>query len=55
MNPMFVFLVLLVAIIVWFLLSFAFHPIGRLFYQIWKDVVDEINNDDESEEKKDER
>lgn len=54
MNPTFVILVILLAIIIWFLLSFAFKPIGRLFYRIWKDAVDEINNN-ESEEKKDER
>lgn len=55
MNPTFVILVILLAIIIWFLLSFAFRPIGRIFYQIWKDAVDEINKNDESEEKKDER
>lgn len=55
MNPTFVILVILAAIAIWFLLSFAFRPIGRLFYRIWKDAVDEINKNDESEEKKNER
>lgn len=55
MNPVFVFLVILAAVAVWFLLSFAFRPIGRFFCRIWKDAVDEINKNDESEEKKDER
>lgn len=55
MNPVFVFLVILVAVAIWFLLSFAFRPIGRFFYRIWKDAVDEINRNEESEEKKDER
>lgn len=55
MNPVFVLLVILVAIAAWFLLSFAFRPIGRFFYRIWKDAVDEINKKDESEEKKNER
>lgn len=55
MNPVFVFLVILVAVAIWFLLSFAFRPIGRFFYRIWKDAVDEINRSEESEEKKDER
>lgn len=55
MNPVFVLLVVLAAAAVWFLLSFAFRPIGRFFYRIWKDAVDEINKNDESEEKKDER
>ena len=55
MNPAFIFLVAIGAISTWFLLSFAFRPIGRFIYQIWKDAVDEINKNDESEEKKDER
>lgn len=52
MNPVFVLLVILAAVVVWFLLSFAFKPIGRFFYRIWKDAVGEINKNDESEEKK---
>lgn len=55
MNLVFIFLVILAAVAVWFLLSFAFRPIGRFFYRIWKDAVDEMNKNDESEEKKDER
>lgn len=55
MNPVFIFLVILAAVAVWFLLSFAFRPIGMFFYRIWKDAVDEINKNDESEEKKNER
>lgn len=55
MNPVFVILIILGAVALWFLLSFAFRPIGRFIYRIWKDAVDEINKNDESEEKKDER
>lgn len=51
MNLVFLLLVILAAVAVWFLLSFAFRPIGRFFYRIWKDAVDEINKNDESEEK----
>lgn len=51
MNPIFVFLIILAAVAVWFLLSSAFEPIGKLFYRIWKDAVDEINKNNESEEK----
>lgn len=54
MNPVFILLVILAAIAVWFLLSFAFRPLGKLLYRIWKDAVDEINKK-ESEEKEDER
>lgn len=52
MNPVFIILVILGAVVLWFLLSFAFRPIGRFIYRIWKDAVDEINKNDESEEKK---
>lgn len=51
MNPVFVFLVILAAVVVWFLLSFVFYPLGRFIYRIWKDAVDEINRE-ESEDKK---
>lgn len=50
MNP--VFIVIGVAVAAWFLLSFAFRPVGKFIYRIWKDAVDEINKNDESEEKK---
>lgn len=52
MNPVFVFLVILAAVAVWFLLSFVFYPLGRFVYRIWKDAVDEINRE-EREGKKD--
>lgn len=55
MNPAFIILVILAAVAVWFLLSFAFYPLGKLIYRIWKDAVDGINKNDESEEKKNER
>lgn len=52
MSPVFVFLVILAAVAAWFLLSFAFYPLGRIIYRIWKDAVDEINKNDESEGEK---
>lgn len=51
MNPVFIFLVIVAAAAAWFLLSFAFRPIGIFFCRIWKDAVGEINKKDESEEK----
>lgn len=51
MNTVFVFLVILAAVVAWFLLSFVFYPLGRFIYRIWKDAVDEINRE-ESEDKK---
>lgn len=55
MNPAFLILVILGLVALWFLLSFVFYPLGRLICRIWKDAVDEIKKNDESEEKKDER
>ena len=52
MNPVFVILVLLCAVILWFLLSFVFYPFGRLLYRIWKEAIDEMNRDDKPKKKK---
>lgn len=43
MNPMFWILVILAVILLWFLLAFLYRPIGRLFYRIWEDAINEIN------------
>ena len=51
MNPAFIFLVILAVIILWFLLSFAFFPIGKFIYRIWKDAIDEMNREENKEEK----
>ena len=47
MNPVFFILVLLAAVLVWFLLSFVFFPVGKLAYRLYKDAIDEINRKDE--------
>lgn len=49
MNPAFILLVLLGAVAVWFLLSFAIRPIGMFIYRIWKDAVDSINKEEREE------
>ena len=53
MNPVFVFLVLVGAVVLWFLLSALFYPFGRFLHRIWKDAADEINREDQNKEKKD--
>ncbi len=50
MNPVFVVLVILGTILLWFLLSFAFIPLGRLIYRIWKDAIDEMNKREKEKE-----
>jgi hypothetical protein len=47
MNPALIILVLIAAVVLWFLLSFVFYPLGKLVYRIYKDAVDEINRKDE--------
>lgn len=53
MNPVFVILVVLAAIALWFILSFAFNWIGKLFFGIWENAIDNLNKkENESEEPK---
>lgn len=50
MNFVFWLLVIITLIILWFLLAFTFRPIGRFFYRIWKDAIEEIDKEDEDKE-----
>ena len=47
MNPVFMLLVILVTILLWFLLAFAYKPFGKLLHKIGKDAMDEINENEE--------
>lgn len=49
--PVFYFLILLGVVIIWFLLSFIFYPLGKFLHRIFKDAVDEINRTDKKNEK----
>lgn len=51
MNPVFIALVIAAAVIVWFLLSIAYIPLGNLILKVWKNAMKKINKEDESEEK----
>ena len=51
MNPVFIILVILAVIVLWFLLSFVFFPLGKLIYRIGKDAIDEMNREENEEEK----
>lgn len=50
MNPAFIIIVILAAILLWFLLSFAFIPIGKFVYRIWKDANDNMNKKENKKE-----
>jgi hypothetical protein len=44
--PVFIFLVFLIAALLWVLLSFAFIPIGKLVSRIWGDAKDAMQKED---------
>lgn len=52
MNIVFWGLVIAGLVFLWFLLAFAFKPVGKFFFRLWDDVVNEIKEDDEKEERK---
>ena len=51
MNPAFIILVISGAILLWFLLSFVFLPLGKLVHRVVKDAIDIMNKDENKEEK----
>lgn len=51
MNPAFIILVILGTILLWFLLSFVFIPLGKLVYKVVNDAIDIMNKDENKEEK----
>ena len=51
MNPAFIILVILGVILLWFLSSFVFIPLGKFVYKVVKDAIDIMNKDDNEEEK----
>lgn len=55
MNPVFIILVILGALLLWLLLVSLYEPIGKLCCKLWEDAMDTMsdkdNTDKESEEK----
>lgn len=49
MNPALGIIIIVTIILLWFLLAFLYKPIGKLFYRIYKDAMDEITKEDEKE------
>lgn len=45
MNFIFWLLIILSLIFLWFILAFAFKPIGKMFFKLWENVDDEINDE----------
>lgn len=47
MNPVFWLLVIIVAVILWFLISFIFIPLGSVLVKKWDKTVEILNKDTE--------
>lgn len=50
MNPVFWLLVILGAVALWFLGSFLFYPLGKYFWRLWNDTLDNIEKDDKEKD-----
>lgn len=51
MNIAFYILIILAAMVLWFLLSFLFKPLGKFLFRIFKDTKDIIEENDIKENK----
>ena len=54
MNPVLWILVLLAAVLLWFIISFIFVPLGRFVLRKWDNVMGILNNDEQKEDEKSE-
>ena len=50
MNPVLVFLILIISFIMWALCSFVFYPLGLFVYNRAKKIKENMDKDDEKEE-----
>lgn len=48
--PVFYFLIVVGAIVLWFLLAFLFKPIGKFFSKIGNDAINEMKDEEEENE-----
>lgn len=50
MNPIMYLIVIIAAIVVWFLLTIVFKPLGSFIFKIWDDTSKTLNEKEEKEE-----
>ncbi|MCX4326086.1 MAG: hypothetical protein OSJ45_02190 [Lachnospiraceae bacterium] len=50
MNPVLWILVLLAAVLLWFIISFIFVPLGRFVLRKWDNVMGILNDGEEKED-----
>lgn len=53
MNPVFVFLVILIGFLIWLTGSFLYRPIGRFFKRLITDAEEAMKPDETEKEEKD--
>jgi F0F1-type ATP synthase membrane subunit b/b' len=51
MNPFLVFLIIIVAVLIWVICSFLYKPIGRFFGRLFNDVKEAVSEETSLEEK----
>lgn len=51
MNPALLIIIVIAIIVVWFLISGLFKPVGKFVHKIGKDTMDIINDVDNKKEK----
>lgn len=51
MNPVFWFVVIIILVFVWFILSFMFPWLGKTLKRLWDDAMYNINEEEKEKEK----
>jgi len=51
MNPVFWLLIIIGAVLLWFLLAFIFYPLGKFVWRIWSDTSNELKREDKNDER----
>ena len=49
MNPVFYLIVIVAAVLLWFLLAFVFRPLGSMFLRMVKNAFTKMNEEEENE------
>lgn len=52
MNPVFWILVILLLILLWFIISFVFIPLGKVVLKKWNKTLEILNEEIENDEEK---
>ena len=52
MNPVFLLLIIIGAVALWFILTFAFIPLGNLIFKKWDKTIEVLNKENNEEEVK---